>query len=101
MFPSIGPMVLTFGALQRGRRMSRASMSLFVVGYLLVWTLSGLLAYGALKAARAADIGGLGCDRGGRWLVGGVLVVAALYEATPWKQACLVRCRSPLGFLVG
>jgi predicted metal-binding membrane protein len=101
MFPSIGPMVLTFGALQRGRSMSRASMSLFVVGYLLVWTLSGLLAYGALKAGRAADIGWLGWDRGGRWLVAGVLVVAALYEATPWKQACLVRCRSPLGFLVG
>jgi predicted metal-binding membrane protein len=30
-----------------------------------------------------------------------VLTAAALYEFTPLKEACLGRCRSPLGFLVG
>jgi predicted metal-binding membrane protein len=104
MFPSIGPMVLTFRGLQRGRSLGRRaeaeSVGLFVIGYLLVWTASGLLAYGALKAGRAADIGWLGWHRGGRWLVAGLLGLAALYEVTPWKNACLIRCRSPLGFLV-
>ena len=29
------------------------------------------------------------------------LLVAAAYELTPLKDACLGRCRSPLGFLLG
>jgi predicted metal-binding membrane protein len=40
-------------------------------------------------------------DRGGRWLAGGTLVVAAIYELTPLKDVCLGKCRSPLGFLLG
>jgi predicted metal-binding membrane protein len=30
-----------------------------------------------------------------------VLAFAAVYEVTPLKDACLGRCRSPLGFLLG
>ena len=30
-----------------------------------------------------------------------MLIVAAVYELTPLKDACLGRCRSPLGFLLG
>jgi predicted metal-binding membrane protein len=30
-----------------------------------------------------------------------VLALAAAYEVTPLKDACLGRCRSPLGFLLG
>jgi predicted metal-binding membrane protein len=105
MFPSIGPMVLTYRSLQAGRRVGRQvaaqSLGLFVLGYLALWAASGLLAYGALKAGRAVDIGWLSWHRGGRWLVTGLLGAAALYELTPWKQACLTRCRSPLGFLLG
>jgi predicted metal-binding membrane protein len=29
------------------------------------------------------------------------LIVAAVYELTPLKEACLGKCRSPLGLLVG
>ena len=43
----------------------------------------------------------LAWDAGGRWFAGGVLLVAALYELTPLKDACLAKCRSPLGFLIG
>jgi hypothetical protein len=28
------------------------------------------------------------------------IAVAVLYEVTPWKRACLVRCRGPLSFLM-
>jgi predicted metal-binding membrane protein len=74
---------------------------LFVAGYLVVWTASGLLAYGAFKGVRALNPVWLGWEQGGRWLLVGLLAAAALYEATPWKKACLLRCRSPLGFLLG
>ena len=43
----------------------------------------------------------LSWDRAGRWVAGGVLVVAAVYELTPLKNLCLRHCRSPLGFLLG
>ena len=43
----------------------------------------------------------LAWDRAGRWVAGGTLVVAAVYELTPLKDVCLGKCRSPLGFLLG
>src|SRR5262249_56278421 len=43
----------------------------------------------------------LAWDRAGRWGAGATLLVAAAYELTPLKDACLGKCRSPLGFLVG
>ena len=43
----------------------------------------------------------LAWDSAGRWLAGGVLVLAAAYELTGLKDACLGKCRSPLGFLLG
>src|ERR1700688_4324659 len=50
MFPSIAPMVLTFGFIQRRRRDRNAayrgvSSWTFVAGYLLTWTAFGLTAY--------------------------------------------------------
>jgi len=32
---------------------------------------------------------------------GAYLLAAAVYELTPLKNACLAKCRSPLGFLLG
>jgi predicted metal-binding membrane protein len=101
MFPSIAPMVLTYRGLQAGRRAGTANTSVFVGGYLIVWAASGLLAYGMLKAGRSLDAGFLGWRSGGRWIAAGILAAAAVYEFTPLKDACLGRCRSPLGFLIG
>lgn len=33
-------------------------------------------------------------------LGGAVLVLAGLFQITPWKESCLRRCRTPLGFLI-
>jgi predicted metal-binding membrane protein len=106
MFPSIAPMVLTFRNLQRGRRDHGRSVlagatSLFVGGYLAVWAASGLLGYAVLKGGRALDGGLFAWDRAGRWTAAAVILVAALYEFTPLKRACLTRCRGPVAFLVG
>jgi hypothetical protein len=35
-----------------------------------------------------------------RYLAGGVLFLAAIYQLTPAKDACLRRCRSPLQFIL-
>jgi predicted metal-binding membrane protein len=106
MFPSITPMVLTFALIQRRRREhgsidQAVSTWLFVAGYLAIWTAFGLLAYGLFVGVRSMSIGALSWNRGGRYLAGAVLLAAAVYQLTPAKDACLRRCRGPLGFLLG
>jgi predicted metal-binding membrane protein len=73
----------------------------FVSGYLLTWTAAGLLAYAVSSAGRRLFGEALTWDRAGRWVAGGVLVAAAVYELTPLKSVCLRHCRSPRGFLLG
>jgi predicted metal-binding membrane protein len=105
MFPSIAPMVLMYAALQRGRRekgmvASAGATACFVAGYLLLWAAAGLAFYAALKLGRQLDGGLFAWHNAGRWTAAGVLALAAVYEFTPMKYACLRRCRGPLGFLV-
>jgi predicted metal-binding membrane protein len=99
MFPSVAPTVALYARLVRRR--SPLSPLLFTAGYLLTWAAAGLLAYGigALATRTSGDL--LGWAGVGRWLAGGTLLAAALYEVTPLKDVCLGKCRSPLGFLLG
>ena len=95
MFPAIIPVVRLYGrAAVRG---TVAPVPFFVGGYLLVWTALGVPAYLAWQAL-AGPI-----SDGAPWaarLAGAVLVVAALYQLTPLKTACLRHCRSPMSFFM-
>ena len=51
------------------------------------------------RARSRARRGLFAWDHGGKWAAAAVLAAAALYEFTPLKDACLQRCRGPLGFL--
>jgi predicted metal-binding membrane protein len=103
MFPSIVPMVLVYRLIDRRRRdrarVRRGSTSLFVAGYLASWTGFGLLAYALFIGVRSLSIDAFSWHRDGRYLAGGVLLAAAIYQLTPAKDACLRRCRGPLQFL--
>jgi len=98
MFPSVSPTVALYARL--ARRGSRLGPYVFAAGYLVTWTAAGLAAYGAFKLGDALLGGDLAWDGAGRWLAGGILILAAAYELTPWKDVCLSKCRSPLGFLM-
>jgi predicted metal-binding membrane protein len=100
MFPSIVPMVLVYRTVERRRRAThRGSTSMFVAGYLALWTVFGLFAYALFVGVRSLSIGALSWHRGGPYFAGGVLLVAGIYQLTPAKDACLTRCRGPLQFL--
>jgi predicted metal-binding membrane protein len=99
MFPSVAPTVALYQRM--ARTASAAAAPLFTAGYLATWALPGLLAYGITAAGRHLFPTELSWSHGGRWLAGGILLVAAAYELTPLKNVCLAKCRSPLGFLVG
>jgi predicted metal-binding membrane protein len=99
MVPSVSPTVALYARMSR-ERLPLAPL-VFTTGYLLVWGAVGVLAF-ALSDVVGGILGDtLAWDNGGRWLAGGILLVAAAYELTPLKDVCLSKCRSPLGFLLG
>jgi predicted metal-binding membrane protein len=105
MFPSIAPMVLMYarmeaGRRERGRSATFGATAVFVGGYLVAWTVAGLTGYAIFELSRSLSIDAFSWDRGGPYLAGGVLIAAAVYQLTPLKDACLMRCRSPLTFLL-
>ena len=99
MFPSVSPTVALYSRMTRAR--SLLSPLLFASGYLITWVGAGLLAFGLAVAGSQVAGDFLSWDRAGRWIAGATLLVAAAYELTPLKDACLGKCRSPLGFLMG
>ncbi len=99
MLPSLAPTVALYTTMTRRRGIGQAL--LFTLGYLLVWGAAGVAAYGVFRLGRSLFGGDLAWHTGGRWLAGGVLAVAAVYELTPLKDVCLGKCRSPLAFLLG
>lgn len=99
MFPSLAPTTALYARMTRHRGWTRPI--LFTTSYLIVWGAAGLVAYGLLRGGRALLGAELSWHSGGRWLTGAVLGFAAVYELTPLKHACLGKCRSPLGFLLG
>jgi predicted metal-binding membrane protein len=99
MFPSVSPTVALYSAMTRKR--STVAPLVFASGYLLTWTAAGLVAFGISETGGRIFGDALSWDRAGRWVAGGILVIAGVYELTPLKTVCLRHCRSPLGYLLG
>ena len=102
MVPSAIPMVLIHaGIAHKAARdgLAAAPTWLFVLGYVLIWSLFGI----------GATVAQWGLDRASLLdpmmmtkssILGGILLlVAGLYQLTPVKEACLRHCRSPVNFI--
>jgi len=99
MFPTIAPMVLAHRLVVTQRGDGALPSVAFVLGYILVWTAIGLVPLAAFLGFRDLT------DEQPftMWLprvAGMVLVVAGLYQFTPWKKTCLRACRTPLSFMM-
>lgn len=104
MLPSAAPMILTFDAVQLARtKQGRPVVPtwVFVAGYLVVWSVVGVVAYAAAVAAGelAAVVPAL-ASLAPR-LGGALFLAAGLYQLTPLKQRCLSHCRTPTQFVLG
>jgi predicted metal-binding membrane protein len=103
MLPSAAPMLLLFATLQRKRRAEgqpATPVAVFVAGYLLAWGGFSVLAAGLQGFLQRAMLLSPMLTTTNALLGGVILVVAGLYQITPLKNACLVRCQSPIGFLL-
>jgi predicted metal-binding membrane protein len=94
MLPSTAPMALFFGHVSSARR-----TAIFLVGYLLAWTVYGVVAFALYRAIRALDVGFLAWDERGPLVAGAAIVLAGMYQLTPLKNVCLHHCRTPLHFV--
>ena len=94
MLPATAPMAVAHVARSARRRRGRATLA-FVAGYLLAWSAAGLVAYALIEGVRSLDLGFLAWDEAGRYVAGGAILAAALFQLTPAKDACLRRCRDP------
>ena len=102
MLPSATPTTLVYAAVARKAErdgQSVASTSVFVAGYLTMWTLFSLGATLAQWALEAAALLSPMMVSTSPLLGGALLVVAGLYQFTPLKEACLEHCRSPAHFI--
>jgi len=95
MFPTIAPIVLLHRMVMRRQHAGAWPSVSFVAGYLIVWSVAGLVPLVALLGFGELRDGGTWVERA----AGGVLVVAGAYQFTRWKALCQKACRSPLTFL--
>ncbi|MFI8460796.1 DUF2182 domain-containing protein [Kitasatospora sp. NPDC085464] len=100
MLPSVAPVAVTW-AKGIARQSSGATRALrtteFIAGYLIAWTVFGLVAYGAL--AVTGDLVDRDPDAG-KWIGAAAFALAGLYQLGPLKNVCLRHCRSPIGQLL-
>ena len=98
MFPSVAPMVIIYARFSRLRNRTRWATPVFVGGYLLAWTLVGLLVFAIYRATLPLT---MSLPARQAALVGGVaLAVAGAYQLTRFKTVCLRHCRTPLAFML-
>ena len=104
MLPSIIPMIYAIdrsklvGQQPKGVGLRVISPALFLLGYVGIWTLVGIIFY-----LMMAFVAGLGYSivLGGLGVAGGVVLIATgIYQFTRFKQSALMKCRTPLGFIM-
>jgi predicted metal-binding membrane protein len=102
MAPSAVPLVLTFARANRKNGASRVagSAGILLVGYLLAWVGSSVPAALLQWALHSAGLLSHMMESSNAAFDGLLLAAAGAFQLTPLKHACLLRCRSPLSFLM-
>ncbi len=102
MLPSAIPMILLYGTVSgklRARGDRAIPLSLFAAVYLGAWLVAGAPVYALNTAAAYAAVRSEQFESAVPYMVGMLLMAAGAYQISPFKQACLRKCKSPLQFL--
>lgn len=95
MLPSAAPTILLVARMPRGAGVT----AVFVTGYLVAWTVYGVVAATAQWALHGTLLVSDAMVSVSPLLSGGLLVGAGVFQFTPLKARCITHCRSPLSFL--
>jgi len=102
MVPTAIPMTLMYAAVARKadeRKTPIAPASIFITGYLIIWTVFSVAATTAQWALDQAALLSPMLITTSPTIGASLLIAAGVYQLTPFKQACLKKCRGPLHFL--
>ena len=83
-----------------GEGRSLAASAWFALGYLLSWTTFALAATSAQWVLERAALLTQAMESASNILGATILIIAGLYQWTPFKNACLSYCQTPLGFIL-
>ena len=103
MLPSATPMILLYATIARNRHAKgqpAVESGIFMLGYGAIWIAFSLGAVALQFALERAAMLSPMMEATSITLAGGLLIAAGIYQWTPLKQACLLRCRSPLDFVL-
>lgn len=101
MLPAATPVILLYARAAAGRSPeAKPATGSFLAGYLAVWGLFSLIAASLQAGLERFDfLAPVTMSSTGKWFSAAVLVAAGLYQLSPFKEACLSRCRNPADFL--
>ncbi|MEC8434921.1 MAG: DUF2182 domain-containing protein [SAR324 cluster bacterium] len=103
MLPSASPTILLFARARHDKQetdKAHLPSTVFASGYLLAWADISAIAVIAQWALEGIQLLNKMMVSTSPVLGGALLLVAGLWQFTPWKHACLRHCRSPLIFLM-
>jgi predicted metal-binding membrane protein len=103
MVPSAAPMVLIHAAVSRKQGDPGGpltSTTMFVAGYLAVWTVFSAVATALQWGLQSLGVVTGMMDIASPVIAGLVLISAGLYQLTPLKRICLRHCQHPLTFIL-
>ena len=104
MIPSATPTILIYAMVNRNRKqnsLAYVSTSIFLSGYLIAWIAFSLVATVVNWAIHTQGLltGMMGASTS-NILGASLLIVAGIFQWTPFKYACLNHCRTPRGFIM-
>jgi len=103
MTPSVLPMVSLYVTVNKSKKNKDQAYTptlIFLSGYLVAWVLFSVLISIVQYPLHTVGLLNPMMDSRSYLLSGGILVIAGIYQWTPWKDACLEQCRSPLHYLM-
>ena len=103
MVPTVAPMVLVFAMVNRKRcQQARPYVpaGFFLLGYLMVWTGFSLLMTFLQEWLQVRALISAHMALNNQTVQGSILVLAGIFQWTPFKNKCLIHCRSPFDFIM-
>lgn len=103
MVPGASPMIAAFATINRRRRARNAPYvptAVFLLGYLIVWSVFSLAATALQWALQKLELLTTMMQSASHCWSAALFLAAGLYQFSPLKERCLAYCRSPDGFIL-
>ena len=100
MLPTSLPVLTTFHTIARRRGDRPLLVALVIAGYLLAWTMFGVVVYFGKFVLQWIASGSVWLTEHAWAVAPALLLLAGLFQFTSLKYRCLDKCRSPLSFVI-